>query len=91
MSPDGKRIVSGSYDKTLRIWDANSGEQSGEPLTGHSGPVWSVAFSPDSSHIVSGSDDNTLRIWDANSGEQSGEPLTGHRDIISRGVFNTDG
>ena len=39
-------------------------------LTGHSGSVWSVAYSPDGKHIVSGSWDRTVKIWDAQSGEE---------------------
>jgi WD40 repeat protein len=44
-SPDGKRIASGSWDKTVRMWDADSGHPFGQPLTGHSGQVTSVALS----------------------------------------------
>jgi hypothetical protein len=64
-SPDGRRIVSGSSDNTLRLWDAATGKPIGPPLQGHTDPVVSVAFSPDGRRIVSGSDDNTLRLWDA--------------------------
>ena len=63
-SPDGKRIVSASYDKTIRIWDAETGQQIGKPLEGHTGSVLSASFSPDGKRIVSASWDNTLRIWD---------------------------
>jgi WD40 repeat protein len=66
-SPDGTRIVSGSSDKTMRIWDAQTGLQT-TVLEGHSGPVYSVAFSPDGTRIVSGSLDETVRIWDAQTG-----------------------
>ena len=61
-SPDGDRIVSGSSDNTLRLWD-REGSPIGEPLQGHSDWVWAVAFSPDGDRIVSGSSDNTLRLW----------------------------
>src|SRR3984885_15005259 len=77
-SSDGTRIVSGSSDKTVRIWDAVSGAPIGEPLQGHSHWVRSVAFSPDGTCIVSGSRDKTVRIWDAVSGAPIGEPLHGH-------------
>ena len=77
-SNDGTRIVSGSDDKTARIWDAISGAPIGKPLQGHSGMVQSVAFTPDGTRIVSGSDDKTVRIWDAVSGAPVGEPLQGH-------------
>ncbi|KLO09472.1 WD40 repeat-like protein, partial [Schizopora paradoxa] len=75
-SPDGKYIVSGSGDDTLRIWDADTGRAVGEPLEGHTDyplkghtdGVFAVAYSPDGNHIVSGSYDNTLRIWDPQLG-----------------------
>jgi tetratricopeptide (TPR) repeat protein len=61
-SPAGDRIVSGSSDTTLRLWD-REGNLLGEPLQGHTGGVNAVAFSPAGDRIVSGSDDNTLRLW----------------------------
>ncbi|MEE0993008.1 MAG: hypothetical protein UH542_08515 [Bacteroidales bacterium] len=61
-SPDGTKIVSGSYDNTIKIWDANTGECL-KTLEGHSLVVISVAFSPDGTKIVSGSDDKTVKIW----------------------------
>ena len=54
-SPDGKKIVSGSYDDTIRVWDAETGKEVIQPLEGHSESVSSVAFSPDGKKIVSGS------------------------------------
>ena len=53
-SPDGKRIVSGSRDKTVKVWDAATGQET-LTLKGHTGSVSSVAFSPDGKRIVSGS------------------------------------
>jgi WD40 repeat protein len=90
-SPDGKRIVSGSDDRTVRVWDAGSGQQIGEPLTGHTAGVISVAFSPDGKRIVSRSRDNTVRVWDAGSGQQIGAPLTGHTGFVNGVAFSPDG
>ena len=67
-SPDGRRIVSGSDDASVRVWDAGTGEQVSQ-LEGHSKSVTSVTFSPDGQFIASGSSDNTVRIWDAGSGQ----------------------
>ncbi len=63
ISSDGKYIVSGSADTTIRIWDLETRVQVGEPLRGHTDTVWSVAISPDGKRIASGSRDNTIRIW----------------------------
>jgi WD40 repeat protein len=93
-SPDGKHIVSGSSDNTVRVWDAESGQAIGEPLQGHSGSVYSVAFSPDGKHIVSGSDDMTTQftaVWDAESGQAIGEPLQGHSGGVWSVAFSPDG
>ncbi|KAJ6592977.1 WD40-repeat-containing domain protein, partial [Mycena capillaripes] len=90
-SPDGKRIVSGSHDSTVRIWDAETGAALREPLEGHTDWVGSVAFSPDGKRIVSGSDDKTVCIWDAETGAALREPLEGHTDWVGSVAFSPDG
>ena len=90
-SPDGKRIVSGSLDKTIRLWDAGMGELLRAPLEGHQGPVVSVAFSPDSKHIVSGSLDKIIQLWTTETGEPLQAPLEGHRGWVSSAAFSPDG
>ena len=64
-SPDGRRIVTASEDKTARLWDADTGKPIGEPLEGHEDVVSSAAFSPDGKRIVTASMDKTARLWDA--------------------------
>jgi WD40 repeat protein len=90
-SPDGKQIVSGSHDKTIRLWNAELGEMIGQPLRGHSDEVNSVAFSPDGKRIISGSADDTIRLWDVGLGEATGEPLRGHSDTVISVSFSPDG
>jgi WD40 repeat protein len=57
---DGKCIVSGSRDQTIRVWDAETGEVVVGPLKGHTNSVSSVAFSQDCKCIASGSGDQTI-------------------------------
>ncbi|KAI0037289.1 WD40 repeat-like protein, partial [Auriscalpium vulgare] len=61
---DGRHIASGSGDRTIRIWDAQTGQPVGTPLEGHASWVYSVAYSPDGTHIASGSHDQNMRIWE---------------------------
>lgn len=68
-SPDGNQIASGSWDNTIRLWDAKSGQPIGSSLKGHTSQVYSVTFSPDGRRIVSSSEDTTIRFWDARTGQ----------------------
>jgi len=90
-SKDGKHIVSGSDDQTIRVWDAETGEVVVGPLKGHTNWVNSVAFSQDGKHIVSGSSDHTIRVWDAETGEVVVGPLKGHTDWVNSVAFSQDG
>ncbi len=90
-SPDGRRMVSASNDKTLRLWDGDTGQPIGPPMTGHTDAVTSVAFSPDGHQIVSGSWDYTLRRWDGDTGRPIGPPMTGHTDAVTGVAFSPDG
>ena len=90
-SPDGRHIVSGSDDCTVRIWDVETGTVVGDPLEGHTGGVNSVAFSPDGGRIISGSDDKSIRTWDAVAGVAIGEPLMGHTKRVWSVAYSPDG
>lgn len=68
--PDGKRVVSAGWDKTLKIWDATTGKEE-RTLTGHTDAVLGVAFSSDGRRIASGSWDHTVKVWDAARGRKN--------------------
>ena len=78
-SPDGKTVLTGSQDRTARLWDAATGRPLGPPMT-HQGGVDAVAFSPDGKTVLTGSEDRTARLWDATTGRPLGLPDPGAVD-----------
>ena len=88
-SPDGRLALSGSNDKTLRLWDATVGKCL-RSFEGHTGNVNSVAFSPDGRQALSGSNDKTLRLWDVTSGKCL-RSFEGHTGNVNSVAFSPDG
>jgi len=88
-SPDGSQVVSGSKDKTVRIWDAKTGKNI-QTLNGHADAVTCVCFSPDGRQVVSGSEDKTVRIWDAKTGKNI-QTFIAHDTYITAIDFSPDG
>ena len=79
--PDGKFIASGSYDETMKIWDAKSGKLA-STMTGHSASVTQLEFR-DVTTIVSASSDGTTCFWDVESGAEKGQDAQGmHGEVL---------
>ncbi|MFM6280855.1 MAG: WD40 repeat domain-containing protein, partial [Dolichospermum sp.] len=80
VTPDGKTVISGSNDETIKIWDLVTGT---EKLTfkGHSNSVNAIALTPDGKTVISGSSDNTIKIWNLQTREEQ-FTLEGHSDWI---------
>jgi eukaryotic-like serine/threonine-protein kinase len=88
-SPDGKRLAGASDDKTVKVWDAQTGREL-VTCTGHTDRVTNLAFSPDGKRLISASYDKTVKVWDSQTGQ---EVLTfkGHSNRVSGLSFNLDG
>lgn len=84
-----RQIVTGSFDKTARLWDANTG-QCIHTLKGHHTEIVCVAFNVQGTHVATGSMDNTAKLWDVDTGQQIAS-LEGHSAEIVSLNFNTDG
>lgn len=82
MSSDGQFAISGSWDKTLRLWNLTTG-QTATRFTGHTGDVLSVAFSADNRQIVSGSRDRTAKLWNTLGLCKYTFDNEGHNDWVS--------
>jgi WD40 repeat protein len=86
-SPDGKHLATGSFDTTVRLWDATGKEL--HTVKGHTRTVRSVTFSPDGKTLASGSFDNTVRLWDVATAKEVAI-LKGQSPIMSV-AFSPDG
>jgi WD40 repeat protein len=87
-------LVSGSNDKSLRVWDLDTGKQVGEPLLGHDAAVGRIAASPNGRWIVSGADNGSILVWEVatNEAELKRVPISfnGHENEVWGVVFAPD-
>jgi WD40 repeat protein len=88
-SPDGRQLVSSSFDKTIKLWDVNSGKCV-KTLLGHRNRIWTVAFHPNGRKIASGGDDNHTKIWDLKQGRCT-KTIVGHTNAILSVNSSPDG
>jgi WD40 repeat protein/serine/threonine protein kinase len=88
-SSDGASIVSAAHDRTVRIWNASTGELL-RSLVGHTDAVRCAVFSPSSAIVASGSWDGTVRLWDAATGIEQ-HVLVGHVGRVESVAFSPDG
>ena len=88
-SPDGRTIVTASMDKTARLWDATTGQETAV-LRGHEDVVTSAAYSRDGKTVVTASEDKTARLWDVATGREIAV-LRGHKDAVHDAQFSPDG
>lgn len=88
-SGNGLRIISGSHDKTLRIWDVENLHYM-STLKGHTATVFGVALSSDGRYAVSGAEDSTVRVWNVDSGKCLAT-LKGHTGEVLDVALSKDG
>ncbi|KAI9334205.1 WD40-repeat-containing domain protein, partial [Zopfochytrium polystomum] len=94
-SADGRTVVTGGSDSSVRIWSVAAAAAAGalpaeQQQRGHAGRVQSAVFSPDGESVVSASDDKTVRVWSMATGSELLR-LEGHTEGVNCAVFSTDG
>ncbi|KAG2087197.1 WD40-repeat-containing domain protein [Suillus discolor] len=88
--PDSKMIITGSYDRRIRLWDVGSGQAIGEPLRGHKVSVNVIAVSPNGTMFVSGGGDGRILIWNATTRNLATAPIQAHSNRINSISFSPD-
>ncbi|WP_026082721.1 WD40 repeat domain-containing protein [Mastigocladopsis repens] len=89
VSLDGKILVSGSRDKTIKLWHLETGELL-NTLNGHTDGVYAITLSPNGQMIASSSADKTIKLWHLETGELLGT-FTGHTHTVTALAFTASG
>jgi len=88
-SPDRKHILSGSTDRTIKLWDIETGREI-KSFLGHSDYIHAISFSPDGKYVLSGSGDRTVKLWDITTGNNI-KTFSGHSRAVSSISISPDG
>jgi WD40 repeat protein len=88
-APDGRTVITGSWDNTARLWDAATDTEI-KRFEGHGDKVTAVAFAPDGKTVITGSYDETARLWDATTGTEI-RRFEGHDSPVNAVAFAPDG
>jgi WD40 repeat protein/serine/threonine protein kinase len=89
-SPDGRRLATGCEDNTVKVWDVESGREL-QTFPGHTGDVYTVAFSPgDGRWVASAGDDGTVKVWDTRTATLA-RTFRGHAARVTSVAFDVDG
>jgi len=89
-SPHGQQLISASFDETVKFWNSFTGLQIGQPCTGHTDWIRSLAIALDGSFIATASNDKTIRLWSTKTYQQIGQPLE-HPDAVLCVGISTNG
>jgi WD40 repeat protein len=89
VSPDGKQLLTASWDKTIRLWDVAAGREL-QRMEGHTDQVHSVAFLPDGLRALSASQDTTVRLWSLKDGHEI-RSFSGHKQPAFMVAVTHDG
>jgi WD40 repeat protein len=89
-SPDGKWLATGGWDRTIKLWNAESYDEERPTIFGHTGFVYDLVFSPDSLSLASAGEDRKLALWEIPTGRNLAT-FHGHADIVHAIAFRPDG
>lgn len=87
ISSDGQLVATVAGNRTIVIWNTESGKISCKPIEGNAGYIRGLGFSPDNTMLVSGSDDQKVSIWSVETGQSIHEPMEGHEAGVGEVCF----